>query len=1007
MGKHGNPVAAAVGRLGAAVRNGLEIARFGGLGEAEGSPYDVVARRRNYRLRRYFGAAPARSPAIVLVPPLMLTAEVYDVSPEASAVRILAGSGIDPWVVDFGAPEREEGGLSRTLTDHVVAVSEAVDRAREAAGRDVHLAGYSQGGMFCYQTAAYRRSAGLASLVTFGSPVDMHRGLPPAIPDEIGIRLMAGLGAVLGPAFAKGFVPAWLSRVGFRLLDPVKDVQQRIDFLLNLYDRERLLRREAQRRFLATEGWVAYPGPALHDFLDQMLVHNRMLSGGLVIGDRSVSLADVTCPILTFVGETDEIARPPAVRAIRHAAPLAEVYEVTLRAGHFGLVVGTKSSRVSWPTVAAWLGWREGLGPRPENVVGPEPPPTPPGRSLGDEAEDLRYGAGLAVDLGRSALRAVSRAVRAQAAAAGRMAATAMPQLSRLSRLDRLRRDTRIGMGLLLDEQAASNPEDTFFLFEGRAYPYADANRRVDAVVRGLVSVGVHQGEPVGVLMRTRPSALAAITALNRLGAIAVCLRPDGPLEDEIALSAIHHLVADPEHAARAHEAFGREIFVLGGGGLPRDLPAGQIDLEPIEPERVTLPAWYEPNPGRSEDVALVLFSGRGESLRCLRITNRRWAISAFGTASAAALDSADTVYCCTPVHHPTGILVCVGCALAGGARLAVASRFDAGTFWEEVRRYGANVVFYTGAMLAELVDAPPNPAERHHPVRLFAGSGMPRGVWGRLLERFGPAGVLEFYASTEGNAVLANLSGEKVGALGRPLPGSSEIAIAAFDFERREIRRGEDGLAVRADENEAGLLLARVERERGALEGRPLRGVFERGDAWVSTGDLFRRDEDGDYWLVDHLPDLIDTRDGPVSSLEIEDALGLVPGVGLAVAYGVCLRGGEPEIPVAALRVRPGEEPAREDLARAVARLAPESRPAVIRLVETLPMTAGWRPIKGPLRAEGIDPARLAGRALVADPESGGWRDLDAASLAKLSRPRRSPAPRRRGKAAARRPEA
>ena len=66
-------------------------------------------------------------------------------------------------MVDFGAPEHEEGGLERNLTDHVLAVSDAVDRVREVTGRDVHLGGYTQGGMFCYQTAAYRRSEGLAS----------------------------------------------------------------------------------------------------------------------------------------------------------------------------------------------------------------------------------------------------------------------------------------------------------------------------------------------------------------------------------------------------------------------------------------------------------------------------------------------------------------------------------------------------------------------------------------------------------------------------------------------------------------------------------------------------------------------------------------------------------------------------------------------------------------------------------------------------------------------------
>jgi putative long chain acyl-CoA synthase len=64
-----------------------------------------------------------------------------------------------------------------------------------------------------------------------------------------------------------------------------------------------------------------------------------------------------------------------------------------------------------------------------------------------------------------------------------------------------------------------------------------------------------------------------------------------------------------------------------------------------------------------------------------------------------------------------------------------------------------------------------------------------------RAAVRSGP--VLEFYASTRAGIVLANLSGRKPGAI-----------------------------------------------------GRPLREVFERGDAWVANRDLVRVDEDGDYWL-------------------------------------------------------------------------------------------------------------------------------------------------------------
>ena len=43
---------------------------------------------------------------------MMLAAEIYDVSPASSAVTLLREHGVDPWVVDFGMPEREAAGSS-------------------------------------------------------------------------------------------------------------------------------------------------------------------------------------------------------------------------------------------------------------------------------------------------------------------------------------------------------------------------------------------------------------------------------------------------------------------------------------------------------------------------------------------------------------------------------------------------------------------------------------------------------------------------------------------------------------------------------------------------------------------------------------------------------------------------------------------------------------------------------------------------------------------------------
>src|SRR5207248_6148283 len=127
------------------------------------------------------------------------------------------------------------------------------------------------------------------------------------------------------------------------------------------------------------------------------------------------------------------------------------------------------------------------------------------------------------------------------------------------------------------------------------------------------------------------------------------------------------------------------------------------------------------------------------------------------------------------------------------------------------VRRYGATHVSYTWTSLRAITLGPPHPNEQHHPIRMFMGSGMPRNLWRRVAERFPTARVLEFYASAEGEAILANLKGTPIGSMGRPLPGTPPVRIAAYDLRERRPEQGADGLAREARPDEVGLLLVRA----------------------------------------------------------------------------------------------------------------------------------------------------------------------------------------------------
>ncbi len=857
----------------ASTRNALDVLRAGRLGQPYGAPYEVVDQGPHHRLRRYATAARDDGPVALLVPPLMVTSEVYDIDAELSAVAALGRMGVRPFVIDFGAPEREAGGVERTLDDHVVAAARCLARVRELTGRDVHLCGYSQGGMFAYQAAAFVRSEGVASVVTFGSPVDLHKSLP-AVHREATGALLRLLDPVADVVLARvEALPGALTSTGFKLLSGRKEIAARVDFLRNLHDRGALVRREARRRFLGGDGFVAWPGPAFRAFVDQFVVHNRMLSGGFVLDGRTVSLADITRPVLAFLGTHDELARPAAVRAIAKAAPAAAVSFVPVKAGHFGLVVGSTAVKLTWPTVAGWMRHHDEGAPLPEALR------APPARR-DDEPEEAAFDP----DLGDLALDALTDVARTLWHRVGDVASSATDaydgvryQEPRLRALALMTRDTPVGPARTLRERARAAPDDTCFLWRGRAFPYAVADARVDNVVKGLWACGVRPGDRVGVAMRSRPSLLTALVALNRLGAVPV-LAPPGATRDALRAAfdaaRARRAVVDPEHAA-AHAGVAAQVLVLGGGAAKRDLGADVVDMEAIDPTTVALPA----------DLAL-------------------------------------------------------DAARAGD--LALAEHFDAGQFFPEARRYGATVVFYAGEMLRPLVHAPPGRGERDHAIRLVAGSGMRADLWQKLRARYG-FGVMEFYASTTQRVIAANASGEKVGALGRRMPGGVEAMVARADLATGALDRDASGLVARAAIDEPGLLLARVDGDDDARDGAAVRDVVAKGDRWRASGDVLRVDADGDLWFVDALAGFVQTAGGAVSTRRVEDALYALPEVELAAAWGE------------GRAVRAAVTPAHVSdarIAEALDALAAWERPASVERVAAIPLTEGFRPDKRALRS-------------------------------------------------------
>ena len=140
------------------------------------------------------------------------------------------------------------------------------------------------------------------------------------------------------------------------------------------------------------------------------------------------------------------------------------------------------------------------------------------------------------------------------------------------------------------------------------------------------------------------------------------------------------------------------------------------------------------------------------------------------------------------------------------------------------------------------------------------------------------------------------------------------------------------------------------------------LRDVFEPGDCWFASGDMLRRDADGDFWFEDRVGDTYRYKGENVSTEEVSRVISRAPCIGLAAVYGVKLDDHEGRVGTAAVEVAHGHAFTPKEIFDIVETgLAPAARPRFIRVVQELETTASFKVIKHQLQNEGINPQQVS----------------------------------------------
>ncbi|MDG2326339.1 MAG: long-chain-acyl-CoA synthetase [Halioglobus sp.] len=542
-------------------------------------------------------------------------------------------------------------------------------------------------------------------------------------------------------------------------------------------------------------------------------------------------------------------------------------------------------------------------------------------------------------------------------------------------------------------------PECSAVVFEGRELNWKALNALSNQYAHALHGMGLRQGDCAALFMENRIEFLGALLALNKLGVIAALINTN------LKSKALTHCmeITDTQWCL-----FGEErLSTIDEVRLEADLNKVKTWIYVPDQNVTESPNWatnlaeeseYESasNPKQTllntiADNALYIFtSGTTGMPKAAVMSNRRF-LQSSTVASVAGLrcDVSDRIYLCLPLYHGTALFLGAGAAFNTGASLLLRRKFSGSQFLPEVRKHGATSFLYIGEICRYLLSTPDLEDDFNSPLTTVMGNGLRPDIWLAFKERFGIQRVSEFYGSSEGNMGFVNLLNKDCTIGTSTLPHT----LVKYDVDADEVIKNAEGFCIEADVGEAGLLLGKITQENAfegytsqeATEQKIMRDVYENGDAWFNTGDLLKKIDVGfalslpHYQFVDRVGDTFRWMSENVSTNEVGEAINTYSQIAFSNVYGVEVPNTNGRAGMAALLLEDGVS--ELDLAGFSAlvceQLPSYARPRFLRILPEMDTTGTFKMLKGDLREQRFDPAKVSDTLYVMKPGSDHYEPL------------------------------
>lgn len=483
---------------------------------------------------------------------------------------------------------------------------------------------------------------------------------------------------------------------------------------------------------------------------------------------------------------------------------------------------------------------------------------------------------------------------------------------------------------------------------EAGAIRWGEAAAEVERLRAAYADAGYGHGHRVGLLLENRPAFLFHWLALNALGASAVPINADmrsAELSYLIGHSEIGLAVTLPERAddlqAAAASAGIDFATMTADAAIPRAKTAAPRAGEPV---------------GADTECALLYTSGTtGRPKGCILsntyfVNAGEWYAALDGVCSVRP--DAERLMTPLPLTHMNAMACSTMVVLVAGGCLVQLDRFHPKSWLRSARESGATIVHYLGVMPAMLLSAPPSDADRAHAIRWGFGAGVDRKNHVPFEQRFGFP-LVEAWAMTETGTAACIMANHEPRLVGESCFGRQEdfVEIRLLDDQGQEAAVGAPGeLLVRS----AGGDPRRAFFSGYLKDEAATREAWAGG--WFHTGDLVRRDADGNFFFVDRKKNVIRRSGENISAVEVESVLNQHPAVkSSAVAATPDAVRGDEVLACIVLR-EDADAVSKQQIAssiveHALAQLAYYKAPGYVAFIDALPLTPSQKIQRGELR--------------------------------------------------------